>query len=341
MQGGSNLKKIKKIVVTGGAGYIGSVLISFLLKNFDDNSRFGENELEEIVIVDNLLFNQTSIIHLFSDKRIRFIYADVRDLDLYSDELLTAQVILPLAAVVGYFIGEKDKRLTWDTNYSAIRKMLNFLYDFCEKRNIEKPLIIFPTTNSGYGNTDGSLICDEETLLKPISTYGKSKVSAEKDIIDFGGVALRLATVFGVSPKMRLDLLVNDFVFKAVTDKSIVLFESNFKRNYVHILDVCRAFIFAIENFELMKGQSFNIGLSEANLSKLELCKIIKEKIPDFSIMVEDGLARDPDKRNYIVSNKKIESLGFFTKYDLNAGIDELIKVSKYISNLNKQFRNY
>jgi nucleoside-diphosphate-sugar epimerase len=191
--------------------------------------------------------------------------------------------------------------------------------------------VIYPTTNSGYGIGEPGKACTEETPLRPISLYGRTKSDAEKAVLDFGSsVAFRLATVFGMSPRLRLDLLVNDFVYRAVTDRAVVLFEAHFIRNYIHIRDVAGAFVHAIQNFERMRGEVYNIGLSDtneakANLSKAELCERIKLQVPDF-YFVESAIGEDPDKRDYIVSNEKIERTGFRPRYSIDDGIAELIK---------------
>ena len=193
--------------------------------------------------------------------------------------------------------------------------------------------IIMPTTNSGYGIGKKDRMCDEETPLKPISLYGNTKVEAEKAVLDKGNsISLRLATVFGMSPRMRLDLLVNDFVYRAMNDRAVVLFESHFKRNYIHVRDVARAFIHSIENFEIMKNQPYNVGISDANLSKKELCIKIQKHIPEF-IFIDAPIGEDPDKRDYIVSNARIESSGYNPKYTLDNGITELIKGYQMIRN--------
>lgn len=303
-----------KILVTGGAGYIGSILVKKLLK-----------EGFKVTVVDNFMFNQNSLLDLCFNKNFEIIRGDVRDRELMQKLILDKDIILPLAALVGAPLCEKDKIGAVTTNFDSI-KML------CEITSKEQK-IIFPTTNSGYGTTTGEVFCTEESPLNPISLYGKTKVDAEKVILDRGeAITFRLATVFGASPKMRIDLLVNNFVYRALKDKSIVIFEGHFKRNYIHIKDVARVFIHGIYNFDKMKNEPYNVGLSSANLSKIELANKIKEYIPDL-VILEAPIGEDPDKRNYIVSNEKIEKTGFKPVYSLDDGIKELIKAYTIINN--------
>jgi len=303
-----------KILVTGGAGYIGSVLVPYLLKR--------EYYVE---VVDNFMFNQNSLLDLCIYKNFDVIRGDVRDKNLMKKLVKDKDIIIPLAALVGAPLCERDKIGAKTTNLDAI-KML------CEITSRDQK-IIFPTTNSGYGTTTGEIFCTEETPLNPISLYGKTKVEAEKIVLDRGNsITFRLATVFGASPRMRIDLLVNNFVYRAVKDRSIVIFEGHFKRNYIHIRDVARAFLHAIDNFDRMRDEPYNVGLSSANLSKIELAKLIKKFIHDFTI-IEAPIGSDPDKRNYIVSNEKIEKTGFKPIYSLEDGIKELIKVYTILKN--------
>jgi len=296
-----------KILVTGGAGYIGSVLVPSLL-----------NEGYEVTVIDNLIYNQNSLLNVCYRSEFNFVKGDVRDGKIIKDLVRNHDIIIPLAAIVGAPACDKDKRLATEVNYEAIK--------IITKNISSQQMILFPVTNSGYGIGQSGIFCDENTPLKPISHYGKTKVEAEKLLLDLGNtISFRLATVFGASTRMRLDLLVNNFVFRAVTDRFIVLFESHFKRNYIHIQDIARGFLFGISNYNKMKGEPFNFGLSNANLSKMELCEKIKEYIPDFYIF-ESEIGKDPDKRDYIVSNKKIESLGFIPKFSIDIGIKELIK---------------
>lgn len=296
-----------RILVTGAAGYIGSVLVPELLKKG-----------HEVIAIDNFMYNQTSLLDCCFHEKLTIIRGDARDKELISKHLKNVDVILPLACLTGAPLCSKDPIAAKTTNLDAINMIL-------ELRSREQR-IIFPTTNSGYGIGQKTKLCDENTPLNPISLYGRLKVEAEKAILDSGScITLRLATVFGVSPRMRLDLLVNDFTYRAVYDRFIVLFEAHFKRNYIHIRDIARLFIHCLENFEDMKNQPFNVGLSDCNISKRELCEEIKKQVPEFHI-VESEIGQDPDKRDYIVSNEKIESKGFKPKFSLQFGINELVK---------------
>jgi len=233
--------------------------------------------------------------------------------------------IIPLAALVGAPLCGQDKTGAITTNRDAV----NLLSRFSSKQQ----RIIVPTTNSGYGIGQKGVFCTEETPINPITLYGKTKMEAEKIVLDRGNsISFRLATVFGMSPRMRIDLLVNDFTYRAVKDRFIVIFEGHFKRNYIHIRDVANAFVHAIENFDRMKNNVYNVGLSDANLSKLELCEKIKDQVPDF-VYIEASVGEDPDKRDYIVSNEKIEKTGYKPVYSIEMGIKELIKGYRIISN--------
>jgi len=296
-----------KILVTGAAGYIGSVLVPTLLKRG-----------YEVMAVDNFMYNQSSLLDCCYDEKLSIIRGDARDKELISKLLKEADVILPLACLTGAPLCAKDPVSAKAINLDAIKMIL-------ELRSKEQ-VIIFPTTNSGYGIGQEGVYCTEETPLKPVSLYGSLKVEAEKLILEAGnGITLRLATVFGISPRMRLDLLVNDFTYRAVIDRFVVLFEAHFKRNYLHVRDVVKAFIHCLVNFDTMKNEPYNVGLSDANLSKWELCEEIKKQVPDF-YFVEAAVGEDPDKRNYIVSNAKIERTGFKPEVSLQDGIAELIK---------------
>lgn len=305
---------MSKILITGGAGYLGSVLTGMLLEKG-----------HEVVVLDSFLYKQTSLLGYCQHKNFTVINGDCREEDVLKKALDGAEYIFPLAALVGFPLCDKDKTAATTTNYEAIETLLRL-------RNKEQK-IIFPCTNSGYGVGQGDRMCDEESPIEPISLYGKTKMAAEKAVIEAGNsVTFRFATLFGASPRMRTDLLVNDFVYRAVFDRSLVIFEGSFMRNYLHVRDAARAFLFAMDNFEKMKGNRYNCGLSEANCSKLELCEIIKKHIPAFSYL-EAPVGTDPDKRNYIVSNAKIEALGFKPVYTLDDGITELIKVYTMIKN--------
>lgn len=302
------------ILVTGGAGYIGSILVPELLK-------LGHR----VTVLDNFMFGQNSLLECCAYESFDVIKGDARDEDNLKSVLKKADYIMPLAALVGAPLCNRDERGTVNTNRDAIASIVNLASK--EQR------IIFPTTNSGYGIGQEGVYCTEETPLNPISLYGKIKVEAEKIVLNRGNaISFRLATVFGMSPRMRIDLLVNDFTYRAVKDRFVVVFEGHFKRNYIHIRDVARAFIHAIENFETMKKEAYNVGLSDANLSKLELCAKIKKQVPDF-VYLEAPVGEDPDKRDYIVSNEKIEKTGFKPVYSLEMGIKELIKGYRIITN--------
>jgi len=305
-----------KILVTGGAGYLGSILVPELL-----------SEEYEVVVVDNFLYNQISLLDRCSDKNLTIIRGDARDKALISELLKKVDVIFPLACLTGAPACLKDPVAAQTTNLDAINMLLKL-------RSKNQP-IIFPTTNSGYGIGQKGSYCTEETPLRPVSFYGKLKVEAEKILLDDGNcITLRLATVFGISPRMRLDLLVNDFVYRAVNDHFIVLFQPHFKRNYIHIRDVAEGFIHSLQNYERMRNEAYNVGLSDANLSKLELCEEIKKQIPAFYFTVSE-IGEDPDKRDYIVSNAKIEATGFKPQVSLQEGIVELIKGYQIIRRTN------
>jgi len=301
-----------KVLVTGGAGYIGSVLVPTLVeKNFD------------VTVIDNFMYSQTSLLECCHKKNLTIIKGDTRDEKLVTKHMKNADYIIPLACIVGAPACDRDPVAAKTVNYDAIKTILDL--------RSKDQKVIFPTTNSGYGVGQKGIYCTEETPLKPVSLYGRLKVDIEKEILKSkNSITLRLATVFGTSPRMRLDLLVNDFTYRAVNDRFLVLFESHFKRNYVHIRDVAKAFFHCIDNFEDMKNEPYNVGLSDANLSKWELCEEIKKQIPDF-YFTEAKVGKDPDKRDYIVSNEKIESTGFKPDYTLQQGIEELIKGYKIL----------
>jgi nucleoside-diphosphate-sugar epimerase len=296
-----------RILVTGAGGYIGSILIPELLKKD-----------HEVVAIDNFMYNQTPLLDYCFHKKLTIIRGDARDKELISKCLKHMDTIIPLACLTGAPLCNKDSVAAQTTNLDAIKMLLDL-------RGKEQK-IIFPTTNSGYGIGKKDKFCDEKTPLKPVSFYGRLKVEAEKAILDSGKcITLRLATVFGLSPRMRLDLLVNDFTYRAVFDGFIVLFQAHFKRNYIHIRDVAKAFVHCLDNFENMKNVPYNVGLSDCNISKLELCNEIKKQVPVFHI-TEAEVGEDPDKRDYIVSNAKIEATGFKPDFSLQDGIKELIK---------------
>ena len=296
-----------KILITGAAGYIGSVLVPILLQKG-----------HEVIAVDNFMYKQTSLLECCHIDKLTLINEDVRNTSLIEKQVKKVDAILPLACLTGAPLCNKDPITARAVNFEAVKTILT-------KRSPDQ-MVIFPTTNSGYGVGEEGIHCTEETPLRPVSLYGQLKVEIEKIILDSGNsITFRFATVFGISPRMRLDLLVNDFTYRAYHDRFIVLFEAHFKRNYLHVRDAARAFIYALENFEQMKGEAYNVGLSNANISKAELCEVIKKQLPNF-YFTEAEIGEDVDKRDYIVSNKKIEAAGFQTEYDLSYGIKELIK---------------
>jgi nucleoside-diphosphate-sugar epimerase len=296
-----------RVLVTGGAGYLGSILVGRLL-----------SEGHHVTVLDNLLYNQYSLFHFSADRGFDFVFGDVRDETVMRELVGRHDAIVHLAAIVGAKTCDRDPILTRTVNYESVL-LLNRL----RSRN---QMVVFPCTNSGYGTRTGELHCTEETPLEPISLYGKTKVEAEKALLDHGSaVCLRLATVFGMSPRMRLDLLVNDFTYKAVTQRYLVLYEKHFKRNYIGIEDVARCFCFALENFGRMEGKPYNVGLNDANLSKEELALKIKEYVPELYIH-DAEVGSDPDRRNYIVSNDRILATGFRTTQSLDEGIRQLLK---------------
>jgi nucleoside-diphosphate-sugar epimerase len=312
-----------RILITGGAGYLGSVITQKLLES-------GYN----VVVLDKLIFNQLSLLPHTSNPNFKFVYGDVRDIDLLKRLVHDCDIIIPLAAIVGFPACDADPKLAYEINFEQIRNIVEWIKGTDKK-------ILYPNTNSGYGVGKDGVYCDETSPLNPISVYGKTKIDAEKYILEnTNGICFRLATVFGVSARMRVDLLVNDFTYKAITDKYIVVFERNFKRNFIHIKDVSSVFIFMIENYDRYKGEVFNVGLSDANLSKKELLEKIQSHIKDFAVVYDDYY-EDPDKRDYIVSNKKIEGTGWKPVWNLDNGIDELIHAYKMIvPKMGAEFRN-
>lgn len=295
------------VLVTGGAGYLGSVLCERLLVAGC-----------RVTTVDNLMYQQRSLLHLCANQHFEFVFGDVRDKELMRCLVKEADVLIPLAAVVGAPACDRDPWLALSVNVEAVG-LLNRLRS-------PHQLVVYPTTNSGYGTQSGDLFCTEDTPLEPISLYGQTKTQAEAELLQTPNIiTLRLATVFGMSPRMRLDLLVNHFVYAAVTDGYIVIFEKDFKRNYIHIRDVADCFVHCIENAKGMTGRPYNAGLDAANLSKEELALKIKKYVPNFYVHFAQ-VGADPDKRNYIVSNQRLREAGFAARRSLEDGIQELLK---------------
>jgi nucleoside-diphosphate-sugar epimerase len=296
-----------KILITGGAGYLGSIMVPRFLA-----------EGHEVVVLDNVMYGQAPLLDLCINPKFTFVRGDARDRNLVQKLMKDADAIFPMACLTGAPLCAKDPVGAQTILADAVKMIIEL--------SSKQQMIIFPTTNSGYGIGEKGKFCTEETPLRPISIYGKLKVEAEMAVLNSGhGIALRLATAFGASPRMRLDLLVNDFVYRAVYDRFIIVFEAHFKRNFIHVRDVAKAFAHALKNFDKMRNEPYNVGLSDANLSKLELCGEIKKVVPDF-YFVEAAIGEDPDKRDYIVSNEKIEGTGFKPDVSLPEGIRELVK---------------
>jgi len=296
-----------KILVTGGAGYIGSVLVPMILQKG-----------HSVTVIDNFMYGQNSLLDCCYSDELQVVRGDVRDERLVRDLMSKVDVILPLACLTGAPLCDRDRIGAQQINHDSVRQMA--------EHKSKDQLLIFPCTNSGYGVGQDGIYCDEETPMRPVSIYGKLKVELDKYLLDRGDcITFRFATVFGVSPRMRLDLLVNDFTYRAVVDRTVVLFEAHFKRNYLHVRDAAQAFLHALDNYHSMVGEPYNVGLSEANLSKHELCEAIQRQVPEFCFVISE-IGKDPDQRNYIVSNDRIESTGFKTQVGLDAGIQELVK---------------
>ena len=310
-----------KILITGGAGYLGSIITGRMLASG-----------HHVTVLDKLIFNQISLLPYTSSSNFKFIHGDVRNTELLKKLCSENDVVIPLAAIVGFPACAADPKLAHEINFEQISNIINFA---------KGKKILYPNTNSGYGIGEGQTECTEESPLSPISIYGRTKCDAEnllKENTD--AVIFRLATVFGVSPRMRTDLLVNDFTYKAITDKYIVVFEKNFKRNFIHIQDVASVFLFMLENYDSYKGEIFNIGLSSANLSKQELLEKIQTHVPNFAVSYNDYY-EDPDKRDYIVSNVKVESTGWRPTWTIDMGIKELIMAYQMIiPRMGAEFRN-
>ena len=302
------------ILVTGGAGYLGSTLVPELLAAG-----------HRVTVLDNFMYQQNSLAHVCHHPHFEVVRGDVRVESTVLPLLKKADVVIPLAAYVGAPLCTRDPVGASTTNHDAIMTLL--------KHVARHQRILMPTTNSAYGTGDAGNFCTEESPLRPISLYAIEKVRVEEALMQHSNAtSLRLATVFGMSPRMRIDLLVNDFTYRAVHDRFVVLFEANFKRNYIHVRDIARVFLHAIDHYEKTNGQIFNVGLSDANVSKRELCRIIQQQVPDFTF-IEAPIGKDPDQRNYIVSNAKIEATGYRPQVSLEAGVRELIKGYTMIRN--------
>lgn len=302
------------VLVTGGAGYIGSILVPALLQRG-----------WQVTVVDTFGAGDTYLAPCCADPNFEPLRGDCRDMALMQPLLAKADVVMPLAALVGAPLCAQDPIGATTLNRDAVVDLM--------KRVSRQQRVIYPTSNSGYGVGEANAYCTEESPLRPVSLYGRTKVEAEQAVLETGaGVTLRLATVFGMSPRMRLDLLVNDFTWRAVTDKAVVLFEPHFRRNYIHVRDVVKAFIHALDNFDRMRGEPYNVGLSEANLSKSQLCERIAREVPGF-VYLEAPIGEDPDKRDYIVSNEKLEATGWRPDHGLDAGIRELVKGCRMLRN--------
>ena len=303
-----------EILVTGGAGYLGSTMVPDLL-----------SAGHKVTVLDNFMFKQSSLNHCCYHENFKIVKGDIRQKNTMSKLMKKADVIVPLAALVGAPLCNLDPIGATTINHDAIQLMMSLLS--------RDQIVLMPTTNSAYGTGDKDNYCNEDSPLRPISQYAIEKVEIEKELMQHSNaISFRLATVFGMSPRMRIDLLVNDFTYRAVNDGFVVLFESHFKRNYIHVRDVSKVFQHAIKNHESMKGEIYNVGLSDANVSKKQLCQIIKKQLPEF-IFIDEKIGRDPDQRNYIISNEKIESTGFKQEFSLDRGIGELIKGYSMIKN--------
>jgi nucleoside-diphosphate-sugar epimerase len=303
-----------RVLITGGAGYIGSVLVPSLLERG-----------HEVTVLDTFSRGTTELAPCCRFATFNPVRGDARDERILDELTPRADLVIPLAALVGAPLCKEDPIAARTTNLDAVLSLL--------KRVGKSQMVVYPTTNSGYGVGEPGVFCTETTPLRPVSLYGVTKVEAENAVLaQANGVTLRLATVFGMSPRMRIDLLVNDFTWRAVTDRAVVIFEGHFKRNYIHIRDVVKGFEHAIENFDTMRGEPYNLGLSDANLSKLELCAVIKKQVPGF-VFLEAPIGEDPDKRDYIVSNEKVERTGWKPDWSLEAGIAELVRGYRMLRN--------
>jgi len=309
-----------KILITGAAGYLGSMLTTKLV------------ELEfDVLAVDILKYENNSLSHLYFYKNFKFIKADVTKASVVKEIIKGVNFIFPFAALVGAPLCEKDKKQAKKLNVNSIKLILKYI-----KTNQK---IIYPTTNSGYGIGEKNKFCDENSPLRPISLYGTTKAEAEKIALSHKNtICLRLATVFGYSFRMRTDLLVNYMVYESVKKKRLEIFEAHFRRNFIHIRDVVAGMIFAIDNFVHLKNNIYNLGLSNANITKYQLVKMIKKNIRNLKVTIKEN-KKDPDQRDYFVSSTRIEKTGFKTKISLDRGIEELIGVFK--NSENKFINNY
>jgi nucleoside-diphosphate-sugar epimerase len=300
-----------KILITGAGGYIGSMLSDQLVRQGYD-----------VLAIDTMKYSKSSLNHLFFYDNFKYINADVTSVSVLKKYIKNADFIIPLAALVGAPICEKNKREATAVNFTQIKIILKFI-----KKNQK---IIYLNSNSGYGVGEKNKYCTEDSPLNPISHYGATKVQSEQYIINNfkNFVCFRLATVFGYSYRMRTDLIVNYYINEAIIKKNLEIFEPHFRRNFIHVKDVVRAIQFAIENFNKVKGQIYNLGLSNANITKLELAKKIKKVIPKLKIKIISG-KKDPDQRDYFVSNKKIEKRGFKARLSLERGINEVYQSLK------------
>lgn len=304
------------VLITGGAGYIGSILTGKLL-----------DRGYKVIVYDNLMYRQLSLVHFINNPNFTFVQGDVTNYEKLKKYIDHADIIFPLAAIVGYPACEENAQLAWNVNF--------YQQVLIKDETNKGQMVVFPTTNSGYGRGQKDIYCTEDTPLDPISVYGQTKVKAEEMWLKTGrAVTLRFATCFGISPRMRLDLLVNDFTYKALNDRYLVLFEKDFKRNFLHVADAADAFLFVIDHYEECKGKCFNVGLSDANLSKMELALEIQKHVPSLDIF-ESKAGTDPDQRNYIVSNARFEAIGWKPQHSLGTGITELIRAYELLAATN------